>query len=315
MKKKLAGKIAAGIISASIALTGSLPVNVQAAWQDYTSLPLGNYKYGDLYFGEYGTDYDWVHNRGVDYSQFTRNDVIDYLMMFDGIEDKTGQGLTYSVSDKSILSINKNGVFTGKKVGEAKVTVKRKGKKIGVIDVTVEPSALLKNDNTFTLGLNEEVALVKNANKGAKYTVTAKGSNIRFTKGKDKKYRDVPGVYDMTVKKPGNYKVSVTELYKGKKKNLGTTTLKVAAAKPLKKAYSGKEGGYADINDLFNYFNYDYYKPEIVSGKDIVQIEKDTKSRTYTIALLKFGSAKISLVDSKGKSYATATVDVEYNNH
>lgn len=142
--------------------------------------------------------------------------------------------VTYSSSNKKIVTVNSKGILTGIRPGKAVVTVKNAGKTVNKYNILVKKTCLTtkvikKNSLYFTI-MKEYVSSVPRgyvlyAKNGAKYT--AKSSNPDQLSLTPEKEYSVNGEFVAKAKKKGNYKITITETYKGKKTKLGTVTLKV----------------------------------------------------------------------------------------
>lgn len=146
--------------------------------------------------------------------------------------NKKHKKVTYSSSNKKIVTVNSKGILTGVRPGKAVITVKNAGKTVTKYNIYVEKTRLAtavikKNSTYFTFDQDNTIphGYVLYAKPGARYT--AKSSDPDALSLAPAKEYSVNGEFAAKSKKKGTYKVTITENYKGKKTTLGTITVKI----------------------------------------------------------------------------------------
>lgn len=211
---------------------------------------------------------------------------------------------TYSSANKKIATVTEYGMIRGEAKGKTtiKVSVENEGTKkdVGTLSVNVVNSKLESKD--LEVGLNStEYIPITYMNWNAQYTY----------KSSDPKIVSVNEYGYLEGKKLGKTKVSITETYKGKKRKLGSYTVKVVNSKLSKKetdiGVTGCINARLFIFGLNSKAKYSYKS----SDKKIVTADKEgfiigvkegsatvAISETYNKKTRKVGSIKVKVVGS-----------------
>lgn len=170
--------------------------------------------------------------------------------------------------------------------------------------------------------------MVHNPKKGAKYSLTTNSKNLKIINQKWAK--DGSAGYRLqscitVAPKTGNYKVYITEKYKGKGKKIESGTLKVS--EPRVKGnisicvgpnHDGIfEEGLDTVDLLRDWYREAIFSYDIIQGKDSVLTSKTIKfgnSEDYTeeqlLVPVSEGQAKVRVRDSYGKDCGTVQINV-----
>ena len=207
---------------------------------------------------------------------------------------------------------------------------KKKAKKTKNAKVAYLGSALDQDYGVFVgkqiLG-GGELAVFSNYKASGKYTFTtnSKDLSIKLDNSSVKMLKDSFGKdwtrnndylsYDVTAKKPGTYKVTIKEKYKGK-----TRTLKKNAKLYVYEPEAESEectafiGNYISPSTLLSSSAAGDYNYEVVEGADTVLsvITKDDGAYA-SLKPIAEGQAKVKITDLYGKDCGTATVTVMAN--
>lgn len=168
---------------------------------------------------------------------------------------------TYSSNKKSVATVSKDGVVTGKAAGKAKITVKEtyNGKKttVGTVTITVKKAGiytdyeeeygemwvsaqpgLVTKSNSWDVNMYDHIV---NRNPKATYKIYSNTKNLTITtKGKV-----------TAVKKAGTAKLTIKETYKGKTTKVGTFKVQMIAP-----TYTGDSVITAYVGDRMNMYSY-----------------------------------------------------------
>ena len=204
---------------------------------------------------------------------------------------------TWSVKDKKIATVDKDGVVTGKKAGKTTVTVKTHNGKKATVTVTVQkaPTKVSLPKKAVTLGVKEALTLTPKIAKGAhtSFTWTVEDSKIATVTKSGK----------ITGKKAGKTTVTV-KTHNGKKATVTVTVMKA----PTKVSLEAKTMALGVKESV-------KLKPEIardahtsytwtVKNKKIATVTKDGK-----LTGKKAGKTTVTVKTHNGKK-ATMTVNV-----
>lgn len=175
----------------------------------------------------------------------------------------------------------------------------------------------------------EDLAAFSDYKASGKYTFTtnSKDLSIKLDNSSVKMLKDSFGKdwtrnndylsYDVTAKKPGTYKVTIKEKYKGKtrtlKKNAKLYVYEPEASSEECTAYIG-DYNYISPSTLLSSSAAGVYNFEVVEGADTVlsAITEDDGDYT-TLKPIAEGQAKVKITDLYGKDCGTATVTVKAN--
>lgn len=172
-----------------------------------------------------------------------------------------------------------------------------------------------------------ELAAFSNYKASGKYTFTtnSKDLSIKLDNSSVKMLKDSFGKdwtrnndylsYDVTAKKPGTYKVTIKEKYKGKTRTLKKNA-KLYVYEPEARSEECKAfiGNYISPSNLLSSSAAGDYNYEVVEGADTVLsvITKDDGAYT-SLKPIAEGQAKVKITDLYGKDCGTATVTVMAN--
>lgn len=179
---------------------------------------------------------------------------------------------SFSSSSKSVATVSKKGVITGKKVGTAKITVnqKYKGKttKIDTVKVTVKKAKLYSEDTKQNNGyyvsaqpgyiskenpckFSKPKLWVQYANPKAKYAFYSDSDDLVISKD---------GVVT-EVKKSGKANLIVKETYKGKTRTLGKIPMELKNP-----TYNGEDIIQLNIGDKFDFHGDGFDTPNLIQA-------------------------------------------------
>lgn len=207
---------------------------------------------------------------------------------------------------------------------------KKKAKKTKNAKVEYLGSAFNQDEGMYVgkqiLG-GSSLAIFSEYKASGKYTFTtnSKDLSIKLDNSSVKMLKDSFGKdwtrnndylsYDVTAKKPGTYKVTIKEKYKGKtrtlKKNAKLYVYEPEVIGDECTAYIGNYTSPAML--LSNNAIGDYYF-DVVEGKDTVLSETSADDGDYQVLKpIAEGQAKVKITDLYGKDCGTATVTVKAN--
>lgn len=295
MKNGTIKRIAAGIFAAAMVLTLVPPIQADAEVILDTSqltIPIGKVTKKSAWLTE---DYYEGYGSGITVYNKSKKDKI-----------------TYTSSNKKVVTVDKNGWPTGKKAGKANITVKNGKKKIGTVKITVKNTALASSKYgrlDYGLGKQADVPIARFTKPGAKYTLTSNKKGISFSKSS----LGINGMYNVNFKKTGTYTVTVKEKINKKTKKLGTVKLTARNIRQDRKSleYSPFVKGYVYPAEIWSYIPAQDIAYEITNGKDtVITQESDTYSgmdSTY-FKVVGEGTATIRATNKKGdKDYGSIT--------
>lgn len=173
----------------------------------------------------------------------------------------------------------------------------------------------------------EDLAVFSDYKASGKYTFTtnSKDLSIKLDNSSVKMLKDSFGKdwtrnndylsYDVTAKKPGTYKVTIKEKYKGKtrtlKKNAKLYVYEPEASSEECTAYIGD---YISLSTLLSSSAAGDYNFEVVEGADTVLSVITEDDGAYTnLKPIAEGQAKVKITDLYGKDCGIATVTVKAN--
>jgi len=202
--------------------------------------------------------------------------------------------LTFASSKKSVATVSKKGVITGKKVGTAKITIKTsKGKKHTVtVTVAKAPSKVTLNKNTATLEVGDTLQLkatLPSKTASNKITWTSSNKNVATVSDKGRVTAKGEGTATITVK-----------TYNGKK---ATCKVTVEEEETPEQGYTGEimsgfgENVYAFSNALEDHLSYYKYDDgnNIYANDYMMIFASYTTDTINTIGLFNNTSGKYTL--------------------
>ena len=220
----------------------------------------------------------------------------DTLKLTSKIPSGTMTNYTYSSSNKSVASVNKNGLVTPKKAGTATITVKTHNGKKASCKITVKnaPTSVKLNRTSATRGVGDCYRLTRTLSSNSASTDEWSSSNSSVV-SVDKNGKITP-------KKVGTAKITV-ETYNGKKASCTVKVKKAPTSIKLETPKALDTGKSCTIKKTLS-ANSMASCTWSSSNKNIASVDKNGK-----VTAKNSGSAKITVKTYNGKT-ASCTVNV-----